>query len=837
MPPSSAVPNHHPWPKIAQLPLFKQVVGFLWLSLYVVTLLSLWSYDPADVTSNVFPANPVPTNFIGYLGAGLACDLYYCFGFGAYFFPLLFFWCCVVNFLALEINWRWKPLLMIPFLVSGCALLDLQHLGGWHLILRLANIDTPGGIVGGYIIYLTVPYALGSVGASVLFATIFGISSIYLFDINPVGTVLNAFSWYREWKIRQEEERLARAPLKEQLTARQLRIQKEMEELQRKAAQEPVAEIATIDPIPPAQPARITIRRPDDEPEEEEEAEPEPTPPVEVAPIPKASAKPAPAPVRAPLARPSPALIPSSNAILPDYMLPSLQLLSAPAGKARDAGLSEDHLRKNLELIIETLKRFGVKAEGREITPGSTITRYEVYPGEGVRVDKISSLSRDLSRVLRAERINILAPIPGKDTVGIEVPNSNKVAVFLRELLESRDWNNTNAKIPIALGKDVYGKTLVADLAAMPHLLIGGTTGSGKSVCINCILMSFLYRFTPDELRLILIDPKQVEMQVYNAIPHLVVPVVTDPKKVMLALRWVINEMEKRYQILAKVGVRNIASFNSRTREAPAPPVESPQLEFLHVEIDDETDEEADEDADEPKLPIRVPRDTDLVIPDKLPYIVVIVDELADLMQTAPADIESAVARLTAKARAAGIHLIVATQTPRREVVTGVIKTNIPARIAFQVPSGLDSRVILDENGAENLLGKGDLMYRPPGVGRLTRGQGAFVSDEEVQAVVKFAGDQAEANFVTEIHNKLSGRAPADMQVSEEDKQLIIECFEVIRQEKRASTSSLQRRLRLGYNRAAYVIDYLEKVGVLAPGDGAKPREILVDLETYEINF
>ena len=291
----------------------------------------------------------------------------------------------------------------------------------------------------------------------------------------------------------------------------------------------------------------------------------------------------------------------------------------------------------------------------------------------------------------------------------------------------------------------------------MPHLLIGGTTGSGKSVAINCILMSLLFKFTPDELRLILIDPKQVEMQVYNSIPHLVVPVVTDPKKVMLALRWVINEMEKRYKILAKVGVRNIAGFNSRNRNVPAAPVaESPQLEFLHVNVEDESDEETEEDDEPQSPPIRVPREDDLIIPDKLPYIVVIVDELADLMQTAPADVESAIARLTAKARAAGIHLIVATQTPRREVVTGVIKTNIPARIAFQVPSGLDSRVILDENGAENLLGKGDLLYRPPGVAGYTRGQGAFVSDQEVQDVVDFAGGQAEAQFAPELDAKLS---------------------------------------------------------------------------------
>jgi S-DNA-T family DNA segregation ATPase FtsK/SpoIIIE len=817
--PSSAVSHRQSWPKtLTSLPLFKQVIGFLWLSLYIVTLLSLISYDPADVSFNVFPANPIPTNFIGYAGAGLACMLYYAFGFGAYLFPFLFGCCCIASFLGLEIKWLWKLLWLPLFIASGCVLLDLQPFGQ-TLIRHIANIDSPGGIVGGYIINLTVPFALGRVGAAVVFATIFGISAIYLFNVNPVMTVLNAFSWYREWKIRSEEERLAKAPPKEQLEAQHKRIRSQIEELSKKAA------LDTSAPLVEA-PPRFNIRRP------EEDDEPAPPEPLIKVPMSAMKAE------RATAKKSDAVIVPTAPAAHPDYILPSLQLLSAPAGKARDAGLNEDQLNRNLALIIETLKRFGVKAEGREITPGATITRYEVYPGEGVRVDKISSLSRDLSRVLRAERINILAPIPGKDTVGIEIANSNKVAVFLRELLESRDWRTTNAKIPIALGKDVYGQTLVADLAAMPHLLIGGTTGSGKSVCINCILMSLLYRFTPDELRLILIDPKQVEMQVYNAIPHLVVPVVTDPKKVMLALRWVINEMEKRYRILAKVGVRNITGFNARARQAaPAPAADSPQLEFLHVDIDDESGGEDEDDAEPQSPPIRVPREDDLVIPDRLPYIVVIVDELADLMQTAPADVESAIARLTAKARAAGIHLIVATQTPRREVVTGVIKTNIPARIAFQVPSGLDSRVILDENGAENLLGKGDLLYRPPGVAGYTRGQGAFVSDQEVQDVVDFAGSQGEAQFAPELDAKLSGKAPAEMEVSEEDKKLIYECFDVIRQERKASTSNLQRRLRLGYNRAAYVIDYLEKIGVLGPPDGAKPREILVDIETYMLDL
>jgi S-DNA-T family DNA segregation ATPase FtsK/SpoIIIE len=820
--PSSAVSHRQTWPKnIANLPLFKQVIGVLWFALYIVTFLSLLSYDPGDLGFNSYPPNPNPSNFIGDVGAGLAGMLYFGFGFGAYLFPLLALCCCGACFVGIEIKWNWKPLWLTLFLVSACVLLDIQPFGR-TLIRHLANIDSPGGIVGSYVIQLTVPYALGKVGAAVLFATVFGISAIYLFNVNPVVTVLNAFSFYREWKIRNEEERLAKAPPKEQLEALRRRNQRKIEELERKAAEE--AEAPEVEPPPP----RFNIRRP--------EEDDEPVAPETVIKVPMKAVT----SERSVAKRNESPLLPTDNKVEDaDYVLPSLELLAAPAGKARDVGLSEDQLNQNLLLIIDTLKRFGVKAEGREITPGATITRYEVFPGEGVRVDKITSLRRDLSRVLRAERINILAPIPGKDTVGIEIANSSKVSVFLRELLESRDWRNTSAKIPIALGKDVYGKTLVADLAGMPHALIGGTTGSGKSVCINCILMSLLFRFKPSELRLILIDPKQVEMQVYNSIPHLVVPVVTDPKKVMLALRWVINEMEKRYRILAKVGVRNIAGFNSRPlNAAPAPAADSPQLEFLHVKIDDDSDEDGDEESDEPlSPPIRVPREDDLVIPDKLPYIVVIVDELADLMQTAPADVESAVARLTAKARAAGIHLIVATQTPRREVVTGVIKTNIPARIAFQVPSGLDSRVILDENGAENLLGKGDLLYRPPGEAGFTRGQGAFVSDQEVQDVVDFVSKQAAAQFAPELDAKLSGKAPAEMNISEDDKKLIYECFDVIRQEKKASTSNLQRRLRLGYNRAAYVIDYLEKVGVLGPPDGAKPREILVDLETYMLDL
>jgi S-DNA-T family DNA segregation ATPase FtsK/SpoIIIE len=436
-------------------------------------------------------------------------------------------------------------------------------------------------------------------------------------------------------------------------------------------------------------------------------------------------------------------------------------------------------------------------------------------------VDKIVSLERDLARATRAERINILAPIPGKDTVGIELANSRKVKVTLRELLQSEDWEEakTRAKLPLALGKDVYGKTIIADLAQMPHLLVAGTTGSGKSVCINALIASMLYRFTPDELRFVMIDPKVVEMQVYNSLPHLVIPVVTDPKKVLLALRWVIDEMEKRYKIFAQAGVRNITGFNGR-------PVKRTEL----AAENEKTPNDTSATTQQPPL-LKVPRDDELIIPDKLPYIVIIVDELADLMQTAPADVESAIARITQMARAAGIHLIVATQTPRADVITGVIKANIPSRIAFQVASKIDSRVILDENGADRLLGQGDMLYLPPGTSRLIRAQGVLVTDEEIRQLVEFVSAQSPPAFDSAIHEKLQSNAPTAEEVTDEDEELVEKCLEIIRQEKRASTSLLQRRLRLGYTRAARIVDILEQRGILGPGEGAKPREILVDLD------
>ena len=544
-----------------------------------------------------------------------------------------------------------------------------------------------------------------------------------------------------------------------------------------------------------------------------------------------------------------------------NYDLPPFDLLDEPDPSSREV-TDPAELEGIRQKIINTLAEFGINVSPGDITRGPTITRYEVYPASGVRVDKITALERDIARATSAERITILAPIPGRDTVGIEIANSKKQKVTLRELLESDDFMHAKARIPIALGKDVYGKTIIADLAAMPHGLVAGTTGSGKSVCINSIIASILYRFTPEDLRFIMIDPKVVEMQIYNTLPHLIVPVVTDPKKVLLALRWAIDEMEKRYAIFAKTGVRNIGTFNDRplpktqaeldalagVKEGELPLFVQPVVsgESLMIDLDgvSEAIPEEGSGVDPESLTseeritkmttVKNIRDHDLIIPDRMPFIVIIVDELADLMQTAPADVENAIARITQKARAAGIHMIIATQTPRADVITGVIKANVPCRIAFQVASGLDSRVILDENGAERLLGQGDMMYRPPGGSKMIRAQGVYVTDEEIRKVVEYASSQSSPTFEPAIHRRLQGDGEGEEgdEVSDEDEELVEKCIELMQQEKKASTSLFQRRLRLGYTRAARILDILERRGYVGSGDGAKPREILVDLDS-----
>ncbi|MBM4455232.1 MAG: DNA translocase FtsK [Verrucomicrobia bacterium] len=681
---------------------------------------------------------------------------------------------------------------------------------------------------------------LGTVGAVLVFGLSYLVVLVLLFEFRP-AELARAFGeagraivdQYWDYRIRKAapDQRIELEQKKLEIEQKRLhrRLAKEKAEAAKKSSEPAPASThrpspkivdTTINPFPSALPGATSpkAKTAPTKPESQEKPEKPATKIKDLGkPVSPLASLATETPASATPSKPNPPKPPTPAAVRPSYnayKLPSVDLLQKSEKEARPT-YTEDELKTNQQRIVEALAHFDIEVSPGDITRGSTITRYELYPAPGVRVERIVNLERDLARTMKAERINILAPVPGRDTVAIEVANSAKIKVLLRDLLDSGEWAGSRAHLPVSLGKDVYGATLVDDLADLPHLLIAGTTGSGKSVCINTLLLSLLYRFGPDDLRLILIDPKVVELQVYNRLPHLVVPVVTEPKKVLLALKWVINEMEKRYRYMAKAGVRNIGTFNSRSRVPK-------NIEELDLAPRLEGEEPPPPAAEEP-------------LPDRLPFIVVIIDELANLMQVAPAEVENAIALLSAKARAAGIHLVIATQTPRAAVITGVIKTNVPARIAFQVPSGVDSRVILDESGAENLLGKGDLLYLRPGASKLIRAQGAFVSEEEVSRVIDFIAAQAKPYYEQEIHAKMTKPSSGDSELSEKDEELMARSLEVIKTEKRASTSLLQRRLGLGYGRAAWVIDQFESRGIIGPKDGAKDREILVDLDAVQL--
>jgi S-DNA-T family DNA segregation ATPase FtsK/SpoIIIE len=802
---------------------WNEVFALVLLGVGTLLFLALISYTPKDVPSwiwfsQISSPNRPAQNFIGPFGAIVAGFSYMMMGAASYLLAVV-----LLGFGGAKLfqsNLRVIPRLgwIVLFIISGACLLQLQtqHLQGWKSFF---NIQGPGGWLGYFIGQKMLLTWMGGVGSIILLAGLYVTSLILMTGLRPIHLVRETVAGIRrgvvglrEWQLKR---RLRKSDLKERLEISQQELAKQQrvieKQLKKKGA--PVAEPAAAVVVPPEE----FLNRPKPKVVDTTALPSEPP-----------KKKPSLAELRgADSKAKTPGGLTSKGFSAENYTLPGFDLLDVHDTEGRTAA-DPAELEQIQKVLIETLGQFGIEVAAGDITKGPTITRYEVYPAKGVRVDKIVSLERDLARATRAERINILAPIPGKDTVGIELANTRKVKVTLRELLQSQDWEETRAKskIPLALGKDVYGKTIIADLAQMPHLLVAGTTGSGKSVCINALIASMIFRFTPEELRFIMIDPKVVEMQMFNALPHLAFPVVTDPKKVLLALRWVIDEMEKRYKIFAQAGVRNITSFNGR------PPKKTQKELDADVEAGLAPAKARVNAGETPAPTLKVPRDDEPIIPERMPYIVIIIDELADLMQTAPADVESAIARITQMARAAGIHLIVATQTPRADVITGVIKANIPSRIAFQVASKIDSRVILDENGADRLLGQGDMLYLPPSTSRLIRAQGVLVTDDEIHRLVEFVSAQSPPSFDTSMQDKLQSTSTMDEEeVTEEDEELVEKCLEIIRQEKRASTSLLQRRLRLGYTRAARIVDILEQRGILGPGEGAKPREILVDLD------
>ena len=811
----------------AQQHAWNEVYSLILLGTGTLLFLALISYRPQEIPTWFPPLNvtssPHPgQNFLGPLGAIAAGICYFLIGAASYLLAtvLLGFGAAKLFHPELRVVRRLGWILL--FLISGACLLSLQHwfLRDWP---HLFNNQHAGGWVGDQIGRRLFRSAMGR-GSFIVLAGLYLASLILMTGLRPIHLVRQSVLAMRKglvalrlWLLRRK---MRRADLKQQLEISQQQIAKQQraleKRLRRKGAALPREELT-----PEAVLLEEFANRPEPKVVDTTALPPEPKRKPSLAELRRNEKKPA-----------APAFATTQSWEGKNYQIPPLDLLATHDALGRVA-THPSELEEIQRILIETLDQFGIAVAPGDITKGPTITRYEVYPAKGVRVDKIVSLERDLARATRAERINILAPIPGKDTVGIEIANSRKVTVTLRELLESDDWEEakTRAKIPLALGKDVYGKTIIADLAQMPHLLVAGTTGSGKSVCINALIASMLFRFTPEELRFIMIDPKVVEMQTYEKLPHLFFPVVTDPKKVLFALRAVTDEMERRYRIFAQVAVRNITGFNGRPKKKIVTGGADPGSDDLDESVETTPNASPSDAATALTPPAANARDGDVIIPERLPYVVIIIDELADLMQTAPADVESAIARITQMARAAGIHLIVATQTPRADVVTGVIKANIPSRIAFQVASKIDSRVILDENGADRLLGQGDMLYLPPSTSRLIRAQGVLVTDEEIGRLVDFVSAQSSPGFDAAMHEKLEAAALPNEEVTEEDEELVEKCLEIIRQEKRASTSLLQRRLRLGYTRAARIVDILEQRGILGPGEGAKPREILVDLD------
>ena len=472
------------------------------------------------------------------------------------------------------------------------------------------------------------------------------------------------------------------------------------------------------------------------------------------------------------------------------YVRPNADLLNINTNLKLDKNEKKE-LLENADKLEKTLLSFGVEAKILEVTKGPSVTRFELQPKAGIKVSKIVNLSDDIALGLAAKGVRIEAPIPGKSAIGIEVPNKEQTPVFFREILESNEFKNNNYKVACALGKDITGKCIVTDISKMPHVLIAGATGSGKSVCINTLIVSILYKYSPEDVKLLMVDPKVVELNVYNGIPHLLIPVVTDPKKAAAALNWAVNEMTRRYKLFADNGVRNVDSYNELVKKG--------------------------------------------VVEEKLPYIVIIIDELADLMMACPRDVEDYICRLAQMARAAGMHLVIATQRPSVDVITGLIKANVPSRISFAVSSQVDSRTILDSTGAEKLLGKGDMLFYPVGESKPKRVQGAFISEEEVENVVSFIKDiKSDSKCESEILEYINSASDTSIKSNEDCDELLDEAIKIVVETGQVSTSYLQRRLRIGFNRAARIVEELEKNRIISARDGNKPRQVLMSKDEFE---
>ncbi len=712
-------------------PIRKEIRGILYLLVAMVLGVSLGSYHPSDPV--LWDAGGSSAgkaeNLFGPLGAHLADSLFFALGFSSFWLVAVFV--AMALFALLE---RPMPSPALNAISVGFLLLSFSGLLGLRfpevVPLRQDGVLS-GGLVGLYAAGFMKAY-LNEFGAHVLLGAVFVISLMITTRLSFgrlfSGLVFRVSSIIRRFRELREKRRERKR--KKKVRTQNLKTQKE--KIQR----------------------RPTIIPPHEEPAKKPEQESFPFMKEEGS-----------------------------------FVLPPLDLLDDPPDKGR-ADIARESLEMNARLLEHKLSDFNVEGEVVEILPGPVITMYEFKPAPGIKISKVAGLADDLALVLRASGVRIVAPIPGKAAIGIEIPNNAREPVFLKEMLSSPAYTGSTHRLTIVLGKDITGTPVTADLTRMPHLLVAGATGTGKSVCLNAMINSILFKASPRMVRFLMIDPKRIELSIYQDIPHLLHPVVTQPGEATKALRWAVEEMERRYGLLSDRGVRNIEAFNRKALKG-SPPGAGDQ-----------------ETADSP-----------------LPYIVFVIDELADLMMTSSKEVEDGIIRLSQMARAAGIHLIIATQRPSVDVLTGLIKANFPARISFQVSSKVDSRTILDTIGAEHLLGDGDMLFMPPGVGRLTRIHGAYLSESEVRRVTDFLRDQMKPDYDRRILEKMAEPEESEEGDFEEDEKYE-QAVDLVIQSGQASISGLQRKLRVGYNRAARMIEVMERQGIVGPSDGVRPREV-----------
>ncbi len=712
-------------------------------------LISFLSYNPADIPFNTSNSNIHIKNFSGYVGAYLVWALLITVGWSAYLIPLLFCLWAVGKIMGRITHTFYTKFFGFLFAIWSFSAM-MSTITAPYNVSRVAT----GGVVGFYTSLLLCRY-FGEVGAMIIFGTIFMLSILLAteFLVLPVflrltRTIVGFLNLASAKHKIQEMHSVQRVLVKPKIRKLGLKNKKSRE----------------LDEF--------------DKSEKEEETRPLRKSNIVIKKSKIFEKKKNPARVLAPK-------------FVGDYKLPPLDLLTSPA--PMEERMMKDDLEGNSKILEETLRDFNIEVKVVEVEQGPVITRYELQPAPGVKINQIMNLGDDIALNLKAPSVHIVAPLPGKGTVGIDVPNLKAVMVYLKELLETSEFQDSKSKLTLALGKNINGSPLVTDLAAMPHMLIAGTTGAGKTVCVNTLIMSILFQASPEEVKMILIDPKMVEMATYNGLPHLICPVVNDVKRAAGALDWAVTEMENRYKLLAKVGVRNIASYNAK--------------------LDGGLKEIIDGDKK--------------ILLEKMPYIVIIIDELADMMLMAPKEVEGAITRLAQLSRAIGIHMILATQRPSVDVITGIIKANFPARISFRVASKIDSRTVLDMNGADKLLGRGDMLFLKPGNFKLVRAQSGLVEDKEIEEVVKFAKEQRTVVYTEDILKQQNKIFAGNRRDKKDD--LYEEATKLVINTKQASVSMLQRRLRLGYARAARLIDMMEDDGIVGPFRGSKAREILID--------